>query len=200
MFYILKPYPQNNETQYFLGRDAIFEALPIDTNDIVFLGNSLTQNFILSEFFNNPEIKNRGVSGDNISGVLNRLHPVVLGKPAKVFLMLGVNDLGHGKSVSETISKYKEILESLKKNDQTEIFIQSALPVSAECPYGDINDKIEQLNQCLQNLSMEFNVVYIDLHQEFILENELNPNYHIDGIHLNAEGYILWKKIIFNYL
>ncbi|MBA7557702.1 hypothetical protein ES705_50471 [subsurface metagenome] len=98
------------------------------------------------------------------------------------------------------MTEYRKIVEYLLECSHTKVYIQSVLPVSAECPYGDINANIEQLNRELKNLAQELDVSFIDLFTEFIRGDELNPDYHIDGIHLNAQGYILWKTIISDYL
>mgnify|MGYP006140392103 FL=1 len=58
---------------YYLKRVAYFEALPEKKNAIVFLGNSITEVGQWSELFTDPNIINRGISGDVTYGVLNRL-------------------------------------------------------------------------------------------------------------------------------
>lgn len=78
---------------YYYQRATLFEELPIDNDDIVFLGNSITDNCEWHELFDNPNIKNRGISSDVSMGVYDRLNPIVAGKPAKIFLMIGINDV-----------------------------------------------------------------------------------------------------------
>ena len=55
--------------QFYYQRSTLFEKLPIDSDDIVFLGNSITNGCEWHELFNNPNIKNRGISSD-VSGVV----------------------------------------------------------------------------------------------------------------------------------
>ena len=73
--------------QFYYQRSTLFEKLPIDSDDIVFLGNSITNGCEWHELFNNPNIKNRGISSDVSMGVYDRLDPIIKGKPAKIFLM-----------------------------------------------------------------------------------------------------------------
>ena len=51
---------KSNKIEYFLNRQQYFEVFPTDSNSIVFLGNSLTQNFDVTELLQDIRIKNRG--------------------------------------------------------------------------------------------------------------------------------------------
>ena len=62
---------------YYDQRESLFEAMPTSTSDIIFLGNSITDGSEWTELFHNPRCKNRGISGDIIPGVLNRLERVL---------------------------------------------------------------------------------------------------------------------------
>ena len=45
-----------------------------------------------SEIFQNPNIKNRGISGDVTEGILYRINEITESQPLQVFLMIGTND------------------------------------------------------------------------------------------------------------
>lgn len=83
----------NTYSKYYYQRASQFEILPIVEEDIVFIENSITDYCVWAELFRNPNIKNRGISGDVAEGVLNRLSPIIKGKPKKIFLMVGINDM-----------------------------------------------------------------------------------------------------------
>ena len=70
-------------------RSGLFDILPVDSTDIVFLGNSLTDGCEWHELFADNRIKNRGISGDTASDIHRRLGSVVKGQPAKIFHMAG---------------------------------------------------------------------------------------------------------------
>jgi len=76
---------QEKYTTYYYQRATLFEQLPITSTDIVFLGNSLTDGCEWTELFGNPHIKNRGISGDEVMGIYDRIDPILKGKPAKIF-------------------------------------------------------------------------------------------------------------------
>ncbi|MGL4621995.1 MAG: GDSL-type esterase/lipase family protein, partial [Chroococcidiopsis sp.] len=62
---------------YYLQRVSQFQLAPICNSDIVFLGDSITDECEWSELLENPHVKNRGISGDTTMGVLNRLEDIV---------------------------------------------------------------------------------------------------------------------------
>ena len=51
-----------------------------------------------AEFFQNSNIKNRGISGDITEGILYRISEITESQPLQVFLMIGTNDLAKGKT------------------------------------------------------------------------------------------------------
>src|SRR5688572_792456 len=85
---------QNNKPSvpYFLNRQQVFRLLPNDSDEIIFAGNSHAHNFEVAELFKLPNIKNRGINGDNSLGLLERLDEITESKPKKIFIEIGIND------------------------------------------------------------------------------------------------------------
>lgn len=193
------------DTSNFYGPDKIsqFETLPKTPGEVVFLGDSLTDFGEWQEFFRTVPIKNRGISGDSTSGILQRINQVVEVKPQKVFILIGVNDLNQGKPVSEVVKNYESILKTFKeKTPQTQVFVQSVLPMNdAKFANDGVNQKIIQLNTQLQELAQKFSYQYIDLYPAFLdSNNQLDLQYTTDGLHLNGAGYSNWQKNIEKYV
>jgi len=92
-----------------------FKALPHDTTDIVFLGTSLTGGFLLSELFKDTRLKNRGIGGNRTNGILNRLSEVTDGKPAKIFLKVGTNDIQPNCITDTIFNNFLKIVNGIKK-------------------------------------------------------------------------------------
>ena len=90
---------------FYEQRATLFEELPVTSKDIIFLGNSITNGCEWAELFQNKNVKNRGISGDICMGVYDRLDPIVKGKPAKIFLLIGINDVSRGTSADKIISE-----------------------------------------------------------------------------------------------
>src|SRR5688572_24311555 len=55
------------------GKYSAYDGVAIDSNDIVFIGNSLTEGFPLDEYFHRTDIKNRGIGGSETSHLLDRI-------------------------------------------------------------------------------------------------------------------------------
>src|SRR5699024_8845969 len=84
----LPQYPDSLFSPYYHQRATQFEDLPKTEDQIVFLGNSITDGGNWSELFQDDKIINRGINADITTGVLNRLKEVVNRKPKKVFLLI----------------------------------------------------------------------------------------------------------------
>lgn len=187
-------------------RTSLFQLLSNDKDEIIFLGDSITANCNWSELFQDKRIKNRGIGGDVTQGVLDRLDEIVESQPLKVFLMIGINDLGKGKTEKEAVTNIKRIIKSLqKKSAETEIYLQSLLPVNRDLGmfpnYTNKTAEILAVNRVLKRMAEEFSCTFIDLYPLFIEKDQkLNPAYTNDGLHLNGEGYLVWKTAVKKYV
>lgn len=192
---------------FYEQRATLFEELPITSKDIVFLGNSITNGCEWSELFQNKHVKNRGISGDICMGVYDRLGPIVQGKPAKIFLLIGINNVARGMSADSIVAETARIIRQIKKESpKTKLYLQSVLPVN-DC-YGMFSGHtsrwqvVKQINDRLQPLAESEQVTYIDLYSHFV-EGEtgkMDPQYTNDGLHLLGKGYLLWRDIVKPYV
>lgn len=175
---------------------SLFESLPNKKKEIVFLGNSITEQGNWAELFNNKRVVNRGIGGDRTDGILYRLKEVTESKPAKVFLLIGTNDIRYGRSVKYIVDRNQLIIKKIKEESpKTIIYLQSLLPTynRTERPIEIIRD----INLGFQKIAKEENVVYIDLFSNFTdSSGYLEKKYSLDGLHLNGLGYQKWKTII----
>ena len=191
---------------YYDQRELLFEAMPTSENDIIFLGNSITDGGEWCEIFQNINCKNRGISGDKCPGVLNRLETITKGQPAMVFLMIGVNDMGAGVPADTIAKNIRTIVQRIKtESPRTKVYLQSVLPTSDY--YGMFNghtsrwQQVAGINELLKAVAKEEAVTYIDLYSHFATkEGKMNPQYSNDGLHINGEGYKLWRQVIENQI
>ncbi|NJR74787.1 MAG: G-D-S-L family lipolytic protein [Scytonema sp. CRU_2_7] len=202
-----KIFPTNSQEEFYnpysLHKKSQFELLPKSDSDIIFLGDSLTDEGEWSELLENPNVKNRGIGGDTTDLILNRLDTILASKPKKVFLMVGINDmLGLGKGV-KTIKQIRLVYSAILTEFQnqvpnTEVFLESVLPVHNKITrYWQDNDNILQLNLHLRKLAKEFSYHYIDVYSHLSdSENQLDICYTEDGLHLNGRGYLKWKEAV----
>jgi hexosaminidase len=188
---------------YYLQKSSFSKSLPATNGDIVFLGNSITDGAEWSELFNDLNVKSRGISGDVTAGILNRLQNITERKPAKVFLLIGTNDLARKISPDSVVKNILLIADYLRQESPaTQLFVQSILPVNnffGKFPdHTGNNQKINMVNAALQKMSSDHHYRYIDLHSFFRDANgKLDTAYTNDGLHLIGPGYALWKHLIY---
>lgn len=191
---------------YWHQKETHFRSLPNEANEIIFLGDSITDGCNWSEMFHDLRIKNRGISADITDGVLDRLDEVVESKPLKIFLMIGVNDLARGKTVDHIVRNIERILDTIQKETpRTEIYLESLLPVNPvfELAKNHTNKTAEiiAINTDLKKMAKDRKLTFVDLHSLFKTESDmLNPEYTNDGLHLTGKGYLVWKSAIERYL
>lgn len=181
------------QSPYYRQRQSQLEKLTVSTNDILFLGDSITDEGEWSDWFSAVTIRNRGISGDTTSGVLRRLPGLLKTPPQAIFLMIGINDLiVLGRSPDQVLSHYQQILTLIQQSaPQTQVYVQSVLPVS-DTAFPGINPKILQLNQGIAALAEALGYRYVDLHPLFVVDGEIDGACTADGVHLNGEGYARW--------
>ncbi|NCB07453.1 MAG: sialate O-acetylesterase [Bacteroidia bacterium] len=204
IFYSLISAGQDNKFgTYYNQRLTLFEKLPDTKGEIIFLGNSITDGSEWCELLGSPKVKNRGISGDTSEGVLFRLKEVTRSKPAKVFLLIGINDLSISVSKDTVFSNICKIADQIRKDSpRTKVYIQSILPVNDSFGlFKNHTNKTEEViwvNAQLKAWCITENVNFVDLYNRFKLPDseKINPNYSNDGLHLLGDGYLLWAEII----
>lgn len=192
---------------FYYQRATLFEELPVTSSDIIFLGNSITNGGEWAELFDNPHVKNRGISGDVCMGVYDRLDAILKGSPAKIFLLIGINDLDRGASADTIVERIGLIVDKIQKTSpDTKLYLQSVLPVSDH--YNMFNGHtsrwqvIPEINSGLVRLAADRGVKYIDLYSHFVdnATGKMNIEYTNDGLHLLGKGYKKWVGIVKPYV
>jgi lysophospholipase L1-like esterase len=204
-----KPNPVPFYKQHFTDRVKIFrdENKALKTsNNIVFVGDSITEGFNVAKNFPGHHVLNRGIGSDVIGnalakgdnrGILRRMDESVFDcKPSEVFILIGINDLGAGHKPETIEAGYRDLLQAIKTHSpDLRVHIQSLMPTRDN--YAKHNANINDVNKRLQKLAKEFGYDYVDLHSKMTddkgeLKKELTP----EGLHLKPEGYRVWKAEI----
>ncbi|MFC3563375.1 GDSL-type esterase/lipase family protein [Pedobacter jamesrossensis] len=178
-----------------------FKEEPKSKKDFIFLGNSITDGTDWAKLLNLPQAKNRGISGDISFGVLERLQEVIDRKPAKVFILIGINDISRNIPDSVILRNYKTMIARIRNGSKkTQIYFNTLLPVNSSFEkfknhYGKDNH-ILWLNDEIRKLAAK-NVTIIDLYPVFVDDNKrLRAELTKDGLHLIPEGYKVWAEYL----
>jgi len=177
---------------------AQFAKEPIVQGRVIFLGNSITEMGNWKKVLNDTTVINRGIGGDITYGILKRLKDITDRNPSKVFILLGINDIG--KDIPEVViaDNYLKIVREIhSKCPQTKIYVQSVLPVNptmARFPqHYDKEEHVLALNKLLQSNASAGNYTFVDIFHLFVdADGRLQSQYSYEGLHLKAPAYDVW--------
>jgi lysophospholipase L1-like esterase len=180
----------------------LFKSYPNSAKDIIFLGNSITAGADWMELLGRTDVRNRGISGDITFGILERLSEITEGKPARVFILIGINDISRNVPDSFIIDNYRKIIQRIKsQSPKTKIYFHTLMPVNNEFAqfknHYNKDEHILYVNEELKKLAVKEKITLIDLYPHFLDSvKKLDKKYTIDGLHLNAEGYKVWANVL----
>ena len=167
--------------------------------EVMMLGDSITEAGPWQALFPKTRIVNRGVSGYTTYDLLREMKAIVALRPAKVFLMIGINDLLKRATVEQTFKQYTLIVDELQKNKIT-VVMQATLECSRpQC--GSAVEAVRSLNQKLQAFALARNIQWLDLNPGLANDQQgLLPKYTIDGLHLSKPAYLYWAERLRSFI
>ena len=122
---------------------------------------------------------------------------------AKVYLMLGVNELGYFDDQGFYDNYCKAIDEIRKLQPNAVIYIQGLIPLNENVIAATggsaylTNEHLRVYNGLMQKAAEEKQVVFLDLYSEFANENgELPEEASKDGVHLKSDYCKQWLEYL----
>ena len=197
---------QANQDPYYARRATLFEELPIGKKDIVMLGNSLTDGCEFNELMGNRHIKNRGIVGDIVQGLIDRIDPIIKGQPRKLFIMSGVNDISHDVSADSIARVMERLIIMVKQGSpRTKIYLQSLLPFNNDVREWKLlkgrEHVVVEANALLEQVAQRQEVTWINLYPLFVDDQgRLRADLTNDGLHLMGKGYLIWRDALRPYV
>ncbi len=179
------------------NRHKMYQVLPVNKDDNVFIGDSQIYKYNLNEFFNKLNLKNRGIDGDTSPGLYYRLDDILKYNPKTIFIKIGVNDIKTGMPIDSSSKYLNKIITKIKANVLVEnLYFISMIPATTV----DSN-KLIAYNNMLKNICTKMNVTFINAYPHFLINGKLNEKLNCgDGLHLSGEGYYLLSSIIKPYI
>jgi lysophospholipase L1-like esterase len=184
--------------EHYPQRIAKFQSEPIVTGRIIFLGNSITEIGPWAKLTGDTTVVNRGIGGDITYGVLKRLDDVIARRPAKVFLLIGINDIG--KDIPDTViadNIRKIVAAILQGSPSTKIYVQSLLPLNPEVKnfpqHYNKEERVLKVNAMLPHVLASLHCTYVNIFPLLLDDKQrLDAQYTLDGLHVNQKGYVIW--------
>ena len=184
-----------------------FKALSVTSDNILFIGNSITDMHCWPEVFvtSNGDylpIVNRGNSGTYSTEQSDNLESYINGKPKKVFMMIGTNDIatsgGLNFSPEQVLAYVKSIVTRIHaRSPQTKVYLYSILKNKTGNRVEATWLKANELTKAYADATE--GVTYIDLYDK--LANVANGGaWSYDNLHLTAGAYQAWAETICQYL
>ena len=128
---------------HWQNRVGEFKDQNLGWQNVVLLGDSITEGFDVRKYFPGRRIVNRGIGADVIGndmakddprGVLQRLDNSLFDcAPSSVFILIGINDLNTGHTVDQMTDGYRELLKRIRaKRPDLPVYVQSVLPTAGK--------------------------------------------------------------------
>ncbi len=178
--------------------------------NIVFLGDSITEIYPINKIYGDLPIIKSGVSGYKTEDILKRMDSMVYRyNPTKVILLIGTNDISKDiseENLNKTQKNIEKIINGIKKNRKNaKIYIESIYPVNRNMKIEMVsertNEAIKQLNKKIKKYCKEENITYINMYDELLdSDGNFDSELTYDGLHPSSLGYAKITRILLPYI
>lgn len=199
-------FSQGQDPQLFKAEvDALLAKWPPAENQgrILFTGSSSVRLWPdLQASFPETPVLNLGFGGSQFSDLLYYLEELVVAyQPKQVFIYEGDNDLAAAETPNAIQKEARLLVKRLKKRlPNTPVVFISAKPSPSR---WQLSSAYLELNQKLARLAKRKSLVdFVDIWSPMMLDADtVRPDLFLeDRLHMNAEGYEIWKKVIKNVI
>ena len=166
---------------------------------ILFVGSSSIRLWeTLQKDFPGYHVINRGFGGSELGDALYFADRIILPyKPRTILVYAGDNDIANGKTPDQIFDTYKQLVQLIhQKLPKARIGYIAIKPSIAR---WNLIEKIKSTNELIQKYSGQDRLLmFIDVYTP-MLGKDGNPRKELfapDGLHLNREGYTLWKNVV----
>jgi lysophospholipase L1-like esterase len=171
---------------------------PPKAGGILFIGSSSIRGWKLGEFFSDLSVINRGFGGSQIVDSTQFAERIVFPyKPKTIVLYAGDNDVAAGKSPKQVAADYGAFVAK----------VQAALPntkivyiaIKPSIKRWALVEKMREANRLIRTATEKDSLqAFVDIDKPMIGADG-RPRKELflkDGLHLNADGYKLWAKLV----
>jgi len=199
----LQQKPQDTQDWANLGRyaasDAELSKLPAGSNQVVFMGDSITDRWNMSLWFPNKPYVNRGISGQTTPQMLVRFRPDLINlQPNVTIILAGTNDIANatGYEAPEIIQGNLASMAELARAHGIKVIMATLLPVCGSVVAARPPEKILELNAWIKSYCDRTGVIYLDYFSSMVGPDDLLiQDLTADCLHPNDYGYNVMKHL-----
>jgi len=168
---------------------------------VVFLGDSITQLWSLSDSFLGKTYVNRGISGQTTPQILLRFRQDVIAlQPAVVVILAGTNDIAEntGPTTLAAIEDNLTSMVDLAKRNGIHVVLASLLPAFQYSWRPNLApvEKIRALNDWIKDYATKEGLVFLDYYSAMADDKRgLKADLSVDGVHPNQAGYAVMAPL-----
>ena len=175
---------------------------PPPQNPIVFVGSSSIVKWkTLAEDFPDLPVMNRGFGGSQLADSVNYADRIVIPyAPREVVVYAGGNDLNAGKSPEIVYGDFVALMKKLHAGlPHAKLAFIASAPNHAR--WAQV-ENVRRLNSLAENYCRRHGIAFINVFPLMIGQDghPLPDIYVADGLHMNAKGYVIWRKAVAPYL
>lgn len=164
-----------------------------ESEKVIFVGDSLVRNWDIERYMPFIDSENLGVDGYRMKDCMKIK---IDDKDATVVLFVGTNDLAISEDTEYADRFADEYMELVDGFTCKRIVCISILPRD-----GFRYDIIEKINKCIEDrVKSRGSLFLLDVAEDFRYNGGINPEYTVDGLHLNTKGYNLLSSKLCNAL
>ena len=162
-------------------------------NELSFVGDSLVARWDLQESFPFLVTYNHGLSGaplDYLTGFKGRF------TGTDIAVLIGTNNINTlaADKVDEFCDRYTRLLREM---DARHIYLLAIPPRNFSGDKAGCNALIAGVNEGMRRRTADDPAVtFIDINTPLLREGTLNPEFSLDGLHLNIYGYEVVAKLL----
>jgi lysophospholipase L1-like esterase len=122
-----------NQLGVFHAANEEMKKQPADPKRVVFMGDSITIGWRLTDYFPGKPYVNRGISGQTTPQMLARMYPDVIDlKPAAMVVLAATNDIAHntGPETFEMVEENIMAMTELAQHHNIKVLLCSVTPIS----------------------------------------------------------------------
>jgi lysophospholipase L1-like esterase len=211
----------NQLSRYHLENQELRKQ-PANPRRVVFMGDSITDNWRLAESFPGQPYVNRGISGQTTSQMVIRMLPdVVALKPAAVVILAGTNDISRatGAVTAEMVEFNLMAMTQLAQANGIKVVLCSILPTddtptpgpgaagagrgAGAAPPRRKNSEMRppshiiKLNTWIKEFAAKSGAIYVDFYSAVVdVDGMFRDGLSRDGVHPTAEGYAMMAPLV----